>query len=201
MAVMDEPDGWSRYNATQVDREPRALVQSLLHHAGGGRDRLALDLGFGAGVETEALLRHGWRVIAIDADPKAAALLTQRLSEENAARLSILTSDFADIDPLSEVDLVHAAWSLPYAGDAFPHLWANLMSALVPGGWIGCELFGDRDTMASHPRIAAHTEAEARGLLEPLSVVEFDTIEQADMSARGLQHRHVFSVVARRPID
>ncbi len=201
MAVMDEPDGWSRYNATQVDRAPRALVQSLLLHAGEGYERRAVDLGFGSGVETEALLSHGWRVLAIDADPTAAELLSHRLSEQHAARLDILTSDFADIDALSEVDLVHAAWSLPYAGDAFPHLWANLMSALVPGGWIGCELFGDRDTMASHPGVAAHTEEEARRLLEPLSVVEFDTIEQDGMSYGGPQHWHVYSVVAQRPVS
>ena len=201
MAVMDEPDGWSRYNATQVDREPRTLVQTLLHHAGDGRDRLAVDLGFGSGVETEELLRRGWRVCAIDGDPTAAELLTRRLSTEQAARLTVLTSDFSDIDALPEVSLVHAAWALPYAGSAFPRLWEVLMSALAPGGWIGCELFGDRDTMAGHPRVTAHSEAEARRLLEPLSVVEFDTIEQDGMSYGGPQHWHVHSVVARRPVS
>lgn len=201
MPVLDEPDGWSRYNATQTEREPRALVQRLLDHAGDGRGRLAVDLGFGSGVETEALLRRGWRVLAIDGDPAAARLLTDRVPAELAAGLEVRTTDFADVGDLPEVGVVHAAWSLPYAGTAFPRLWDALMTALTPGGWLGCELFGDRDTMASHPRVAAHTEAEARRLLEPLSVVDFDTIEQDGMSYGGPQHWHVFSVVARRPPD
>ena len=199
MPVLDEPDGWSRYNATQADREPRALVQTLLRRAGDGRGRRAVDLGFGSGVETEALLRRGWRVLAIDSDPTAARLLTDRLPPEQAERLEVRSADFADVGALPEVDLVHAAWSLPYAGAAFPQLWDVLMTALAPGGWIGCELFGDRDTMAGHPRVAAHTQAEAHRLLEPLSVVEIETIEQDGMSYGGPQHWHVFSVVARRP--
>lgn len=201
MAVMDEPDGWSRYNATQTDREPRALVQTLLRHAGEGGDRLAVDLGFGSGVETEALLRRGWRVLAIDADPTAAELLAARLPAELSARLDIVTRNFADIDALPEAHLVHAAWSLPYAGKAFPRLWDTLMAALAPGGWIGCELFGDRDTMASHPGVSTQTEAEARRLLDGLDVAELDTIEQDGMSFGGPQHWHVHAVVARRPLD
>ena len=67
-------------------------------------------------------------------------------------------------------------------------------------GRIGCELFGDRDTMAVHPRVAAHTESEARLLLELLSLLELDTIEQDGMSAGGPQHWRVSSVVARRPV-
>jgi hypothetical protein len=75
MPVLDEPDGWSRYSATRTDREPRALAQTL-RHAGDGRDRRAVDLGSGA--ETVALLRRGWRVLAIDPDPTAARATAHR---------------------------------------------------------------------------------------------------------------------------
>jgi methylase of polypeptide subunit release factors len=44
----------------------------VLDLAGSGAGRRALDLGGGAGVETQAILGRGWEVLAIDYDPEAA---------------------------------------------------------------------------------------------------------------------------------
>lgn len=200
MDVLDQPSDWSRYNVTQVDRrDARPLLQKLLNHAGDGRDRLAVDLGFGAGVETEMLLRRGWRVLAIDWDPTAGDLLAQRLPPELAERVTVLTRDFADIETLSRVDLVHACMALPFAGPQFTRLWQAVMAALSPGGWIGCELFGDRDTQAGVPSVAIHTDAEVAALLAELNVIELDTRERDGTSFSGPQHWHVHSVIGQKP--
>jgi len=196
MGWFDEPGAWSRYNATQQDRPPRPLVQALLEHAGDGGGRLALDLGYGGGVETALLLRRGWRVLAIDGDPVAAASLRARLP---TGRLTIETRDFADLDALPELHVVHAAWSLPYAGRHLPRLWDLLLSALVPGGWLACDLFGERDTTADAEDIARLTDDEVDRFLTRLDVVHRDTQEVDGTAFGGPQHWHVHSVVARRP--
>ena len=196
MGWFDEPGAWSRYNATQQDRPPRPLAQALLEHAGDGDGRLALDLGYGGGVETGLLLRRGWRVLAIDGDPSAAESLRARHPTD---RLTVTTRDFADLDALPELHLVHAGWSLPYAGRHLPRLWDLLLTALLPGGWLACDLFGERDTTADADDIARLTDAEVDGLLAPLDVVQHDVQEADGTAFSGPQHWHVHSVVARRP--
>jgi trans-aconitate methyltransferase len=173
-------------------------VHTLLEHAGDGDGRLALDLGSGVGVETALLLDRGWRVLAVDGDREAMDSLRARFPTE---RLVTATRAFADLDELPELSLVHAAWSLPYAGRHLPRLWDRLLAALVPGGWLGCDLFGERDTTADADDIARLTDDEIARYLGPFDVAQHD-VEEADGTAySGPQHWHVHSVVARRLPD
>ncbi|WP_138733805.1 class I SAM-dependent methyltransferase [Modestobacter excelsi] len=200
MREFDEPGAWGRYNATQRDRPPRPLALTLLAHAGEGAGRLALDLGSGAGVESALLLDHGWRVLAVDGDPAAADLLRERLPPEQAERLTTRTTAFADLDALPAVDLVHAAWSLPYAGVHLERLWELLLSALVPGGWLACHLFGTRAT-ADAADVARLSAADVDRFVDRLDVVHREE-QEVDGTASGRPvHWHVHSVVGRRRPD
>ena len=196
MAYFDQPGAWTRYNATQLDRPPRELAQLLVQHAGDGGGRLALDLGFGSGIETALLLAHGWRVLAIDADPAAAASLRGRVPD---APLTVRTQDFADLRTVPPVHLVHAAWSLPYAGVHLRRVWSLVRGALAPGGWVGCDLFGERDTTADAADVARLSDADVAAFLDGLAVVHHEVLEADGTSFGGPQHWHVHSVVGRRP--
>jgi hypothetical protein len=149
-------------------------------------------------VETARLLRRGWRVLAVDADPAAGPSLLRRLPAGDAARLTVRTQDFAALDRLPELHLVHAAWSLPYAGRHLPRVWEVLMAALLPGGWLACDLFGERDTTADADDIAKLTDREVEELLRGVDVVHRETLEVDGTAFTGPQHWHVHSVVARR---
>jgi tellurite methyltransferase len=194
MGEFDEPGAWSRYNAAQRDRPPHPLAVTLLEHAGEGAGRLALDLGFGGGVETALLLGHGWRVLAIDGDPAAAEPLRARCP---TGRLTIVTRHFADLDVLPELHLVHAAWSLPYAGVHLERLWELLLSALVPGGWLACHLFGVRAT-ADAEDVARLRTADVDRFVDRLDVVHREEQEVDGTSSGRPTHWHVHSGVGRR---
>ena len=200
MGRFDEPGAWSSYNATQLDRPPRPLALTLLAHAGDGDGRLALDLGFGAGVETALLLAHGWRVLAIDADPAAGEALRARLRDDERGRLTVATQHFAGLQELPGVDLVHAAWSLPYAGVHLPRLWELMLAALVPGGWLACDLFGVRAT-ADADDVARLTDDDVDRFLTRLAVVHREEQEADGLSYGRPTHWHVHSVVGRRLPD
>lgn len=200
MTAFKAAHDWSRYNETQVDRsEERALARKVLDLAGPGAGRRAVDLGGGAGVETQAMLRRGWEVLAIDYDPQAGRFAASRLSDDERARLTFRTQDFTTVDELPRSDLIHAAWSLPFAGNRLIHLWGVLLEALNTGGWLACELFGDRDSEAVDEDVATLTRQEVERLLEPLDVVSLETLEQDSTSFAGPHHRHVFTVIARKP--
>lgn len=66
---------WSGYNGAQQGRRPRALVEAALAAAGPGRDRTAVELGCGAGIEAKALAEAGWQVHTFDRDPSVVPAL------------------------------------------------------------------------------------------------------------------------------
>ena len=65
---------WTRYYAAAGNEPRETLVHALtLHDSEGRPPGLAVDLGSGTGRDTFELLRRGWRVLAVDAEPAAIA--------------------------------------------------------------------------------------------------------------------------------
>src|SRR5438046_10615075 len=89
------PD-WPAYHRAVAAAPPRATLLAALN--GFARDAprtdpaLAVDLGCGGGTDTVELLRRGWRVLAIDAEPHAIEFLRQRSDLINVDRLKTRVS-------------------------------------------------------------------------------------------------------------
>jgi tellurite methyltransferase len=194
MGVGDE---WVDYYDEQGDREPRdLLLQALDSFDAEGHVGVAVDLGAGQGFETAELLRRGWEVLAIDAEPDGIRRLLERVGEE--PRLTTLVSPMQDAT-LPPADLVHASFSLPFCPPAsFPGLWDRIRSAIRPGGRFTGELFGDRDTWAStESHMTFFDAAGARALFDGFDVESF--VEEEEDDEEMPKHWHVFHVIARQP--
>jgi SAM-dependent methyltransferase len=188
------------YNGRQAGRTPRPLLLRARRLAGAGNSRLAIDIGAGAGNETAALLWDGWRVLAVDQDPACAERIRSLGIEITPGALEVWTTDFADVTALPRADLIYAGYSLPFAGQAFDGLWSAMRNSLLPGGWLACQLYGERDGLrelgGDHHFVTRH---EALRLLDGLEILEFEEQENDGDSVRGPKHWHVFHVIARRP--
>jgi tellurite methyltransferase len=194
MGVGDE---WVDYYDEQGDREPRdLLLQALDSFDAEGRVGVAVDLGAGQGFETAELLRRGWEVLAIDAEPDGIRRLLERVGDE--PRLTTLVSPMQDA-ALPPADLVHASFSLPFCPPAsFPGLWDRIRSAIRPDGRFTGELFGDRDTWAStESQMTFFDAAGARALFDGFDVESF--VEEEEDDEEMPKHWHVFHVIARQP--
>lgn len=203
------------YNDDQAGRPVRQLCTDVVAMAASAGERpldpgaagpLALDLGCGAGVETAALLRAGWRVHAIDSAPGTAERVLRTVEQTSssvdrglgAAGLTVEVADLRELASLPGADLVHAGYALPYLPpDDFARVWSLIRRSLRPGGWLAVDLLGDRDSWAGTPDETFLDEASVRGLLTGLDVLRFE-VEDADGPAyRGSKHWHVFHVIAR----
>src|SRR5215211_1849929 len=112
---------WVGYYDDQGDREPRETLRDALDRfEREGGTGTAIDLGAGQGIETAELLRRGWQVVAVDAEPDGIRRLRDRAGDD--ARLTTLVSPMQDAE-LPAADLVHASFSLPFCPpEAFPAL-------------------------------------------------------------------------------
>ncbi len=143
------------------------------------------------------MLRSGWRVLAIDAEPEAIERLVARVGDES--RLETRVASFVDAE-WPEADLVNAGYALPFCPpERFGAVWERVAASVREGGRFSGQLFGEHDEWAADPELTFLTRAEALALLEPFELERFDEEDEDGKTALGdAKHWHVFHVVARR---
>jgi hypothetical protein len=101
-APKGEPPGsdWAAYYRSTIGREPRPLFAKGMAavESAGVAPGQAIEIGFGDGRETLALLEAGWRVLAIDPAPAAAEVLRSQVPAEVADHLEIRSVPAEDAD-------------------------------------------------------------------------------------------------------
>jgi tellurite methyltransferase len=194
---MPHTDSWTAYYDAHAGREPRPLLLEVLDSFDApGR---AVELGFGNGIETIAMLKRGWRVLAIDPEPEASERLMAGLPDDGRERLRTVAEPMEDVD-LATTDLVWAAFSLFFCDPArFPEVWARIREAVRPGGRFAGQLLGAHDTWASDEGVSAFERDEAIALFDDGWRIDRLEEEENDGEAiSGPKHWHLFNVVATR---
>jgi SAM-dependent methyltransferase len=200
MTTDDRAKNWADYYTATADRPPRrTLLEALSGFAPSAAPRSAVDLGCGDGRDTIELLRRGWSVLAIDAEPAAITRLQGRSDLPEGARLTCLCRRFEDV-AWPEADLVNASFSLPLCPpERFAELWRRIVASLRPEGRFSGQLYGDRDKWAGRPGMTHMDRAAAVRLLQDLRVELFEEEETDAVTPRGKRkHWHIFHVVAQR---
>ena len=198
-----DPD-WAAYYRHTIGREPRPLFARGTAALAAARTEpgQAVEVGFGDGTETIALLQAGWRVLAIDATPQAADVLAARVPAGAEDRLEVRVASAASVD-LPPFDLLYAGYALSFLEPAaFGRFWTGVRDRLRPGGFVVVNIFGVRDSWAGDPDAAGMTFLDldaVHRLLDGLEVIEIEEEDKDGDSFTGPKHWHVFDIVARRP--
>jgi membrane dipeptidase len=185
---------WGRYFAAAGDDPRPTLLDALARFSTPG---LAVDLGCGAGRDTAELLRHGWRVVAIDREPEALDRL-HALAGPDSPQLETQLTRFEEAE-WPACDLVNASFALPFSPpESFAAVWRRIAESLRPGGRFCGQLFGDHDDWAGSG-VVVHTRAELDELLAPFEVERLDEFDDEGTTVVGTRkHWHLYHVVARK---
>ena len=199
-APSDEPD-WAAYYRHTIGRDPRPLFVKGAAAIGerGARPGQAVEIGFGDGTESIALLQAGWRVLAVDQAPQAEAVLRPRVPPDAEDRLEVRIASAAAIE-LPAIDLLYAGYALSYlAPEEFRRFWTEVRARLRPGGFVVVNVFGVRDTWAGDPYMTFVDRPAVDRMVAGLEVIALDEEDADGDSFVGPKHWHVFDLVARRP--
>jgi SAM-dependent methyltransferase len=195
---MPQTSRWADYYRKTEGRPPRpTLLFALDRFPAPG---FAVDLGCGEGRDTVELLRRGWSVLAIDAEPRAIDGLTGRADLPSAGALQTQIARFEDA-AWPQADLVNASFALFFtAVDSFETLWRKIVGSLEPGGRFAGQLLGEHDSWAGRGGVVIHDGAALERLFAGLAV-EMHEIEETDgVTPRGeAKHWHLHHLVLRRP--
>jgi len=192
---------WAAFYRSTIGREPRPLFAKGMAalEAAGVAPGQAIEIGFGDGRETLALLEAGWRVLAIDPEPAAAEVLQSQVPADVAGRLETRSVQAEDADVLP-FDLLYAGYSLPFLdADAFDRFWNAARDRLRPGGILVVNFFGPHDSWAGREGMRFIGVDAVRRLVDGLELLALDEEDQDGDSFLGPKHWHVFDVIARRP--
>lgn len=194
---------WETYYQWIEGRGPHPLFLKALGRFGLEPDRAetrhAIDLGFGDGTETLALLEAGWQVFAIDNEPAALKRLLPRIKGRHEKRLTVETASFEEVDP-PRTDFLYAGLSLPFCRPAaFNGVWASYSESIRPGGRFAGQLFGIRDEWAGNSWMTFLSYEQVQGMFgEEFEVEVLREKEEDGDSSTGPKHWHLFEVIARK---
>ena len=130
MTESDRSAGWAAYYKQLRDRPPRKTLLAALDAFGKApRDALVIDLGCGDGRDVIEMLRRGWKVVAVDAEPEALRQLQERPLP--------LGSDVTPVNARLEevpiplgVQLVNSSFAMPLCEpEAFHRTWERIREA------------------------------------------------------------------------
>ena len=192
---------WTDFLEATTSRGPLEYFHSAMAFVDGhkGAGRQAIDLGCGGGADTRLLLARGWRVFAVDAEPRALLLLEEATPEHHRDRLDIAIGQFHEVD-LPQADLVYAQFSLPFAGGHVDESVDKALAAIVPGGAFVGQFFGANDDWADDAGVAWADRAWVDRTFSDFTELDVDERDhRGPYGTHGATKRwHFFHVRARR---
>lgn len=202
---------WAMYYERTASRPARSTLRFALRQfdadwqVGSRPDApLAVDLGCGGGRDTLELLRRGWQVLAIDAEPASITALSEAAASTGSDALTTRIERFETI-ALPDATLINSSFALPLCPPAaFDQLWTRIVDALEPGGRFCGQFFGNRDSWTApgsgKSGITFLRRSEAEALLAALEIERFLEEEtDAERPVGRNKHWHIFHIVARKP--
>ena len=201
MTESDRSADWGNYYAKLRDRPPRRTLLAALDAFGTTpTDGLVIDLGCGDGRDVVEMLRRNWRVIAVDAEPKALHQLQARDLPEGSD-VTPVNARLEEVPIPLGVHLVNSSFAMPLCeAPAFLRTWARIREALPSGGRFSGQWYGPRDSWVGRPGMTFLERDEALAHLDGLDLEMFEEEEDDGVTPRGnAKHWHIFHIVARKP--
>jgi SAM-dependent methyltransferase len=195
---MSQAEGWAAYYEKLRDRPPRrTLVAALDAFGETPADALAIDLGCGDGRDIVEILRRGWSVVAVDAEPEA---LRQLAARELPGTITPIVARLEEVPLPLGVRLVNSSFAMPLCEpERFHALWTRIRDELPAGGRFSGQWYGPRDSWVGRPGITFLDRDAALALLDGLDVEMFEEEEADSVTPRGTpKHWHIFHIVARK---
>jgi tellurite methyltransferase len=195
---MSQASGWAAYYQQLRDRPPRrTLIAALDAFGETPADALAIDLGCGDGRDVIEILRRGWRVVAVDAEPEALRQLGER---KLPGEITPINARLEEVPLPIGMQLVNSSFAMPLCEpERFHDLWTRIREELPAGGRFSGQWYGMRDSWVGRPGITFLERDAAQALLDGLDVEMFEEEESDSVTPRGNpKHWHTFHIVARK---
>lgn len=178
------------------------VKKHLIHSSSRGT---VLDLGCGLGANSIPLLMKGWKVIAIDKQPKVINQYFKQVSDVQKSQVTIAEDDIITYKYPKDIDAVICVDVLPYLPPKELRTTLNkIFQALRPGGkFIGTLFFGSKE----HPvkemleKLGAHFYSDKKFVRDTVVLSGFKINQEQEREDEGLSTPFCFEFLAEKPVS
>lgn len=194
---MKNIEGIKEFYKKTINKNPSASIRRffLNNYNENFKGNTAIDLGCGAGNDTEFLISKGFKVTAVDNNEQVKEIIESRNLDSN--KLKITIDDFSKIE-LPKADLVNANFSMHYVKENFDEFMVNLLQNVIKhkGVFIG-NFLGKEDEWKE-----TFTTVEKERLLEYFkgyNILYFSEEKYYQDTARKKnKYWHVYTIIAQK---
>lgn len=159
----------------------------------------AVELGCGAGRDTECLIKNGWNILAIDKED-VESKIREKLNEKELKKFGFLKQRFEYLK-LENNNLLVANFSLSFCNkNNFKELWNKINDSILKKGYFVGNFFGNNDEWKStKEEMTFLTKEQVIELFKGFEIIEFKEVEKDDFTGLGkMKHWHIFNVIAKK---
>ena len=164
-----------------------------------GNDKVAVELGCGAGRDTIYLIKKGYHVIGIDKNDTE-ELIRNRLNEKENTQFTFLKSKFGDLEIIEKNDLIVSNYSLSFCLPlSFTKFWRKVSDSIKVGGYFLGNFFGKNDSWSQEKKNMIFFDIEeVKKLFQDFTIIEMNEKEYDKCTAMGkMKHWDVIEVYAK----
>ena len=157
----------------------------------------AIDLGSGAGRDTIALIKKGWKVLAIDKEDTE-EIIRKHLTDEEQKKMKFLNAKFGRMD-IPKTKLIVANYSLSFSKrELFNEIWKKIDDSIIKGGYFVGTLFGKNDSWAKGKNDMTFFDTNnINEMFKEYKILKYEEIEKDKKTALGQdKHWHIFDITA-----
>ncbi|KTD44808.1 class I SAM-dependent methyltransferase [Legionella quateirensis] len=200
MSIRNWTEYYKKTEKKSVPRKTLLKAIELFDMEQTGVPKLAIDLGCGSGVDTEALLRFGWSVLAVDAQESAIDSLLTTIPRSYSGQLRSRVASFETLPHLPPAYLINASYSLPFlTPNNFYQFWHLILDSLHPGGRFAGTFFGLRDGWSTRSDMTFLSAEALKDLFLAFEIEFFEEEELAHPDAMGYEkYWHKYFIVAKK---
>ena len=200
MSIRNWTEYYKRTEQKSVARKTLLKAIELFDLDQTGVPKFAIVLGCGSGVDTEALLRAGWSVLAIDAQESAIDCLLTTIPQPYSGQLTSQIVSFETLSQLPPAYLINASFSLPFlTPNNFYQFWHLISNSLHPGGRFSGTFFGIRDGWRTRNDMTFLSQDDLNALFLTFEIEFFEEEKLAHPDAMGYEkYWHKYFIVAKK---
>lgn len=187
---------FENYYKKTINNRPSKLIQNFFafEYSNNLAGQKAIDLGCGAGADTQFLLSKGFDVTAIDNQEQVKSILQSK--ELNTEKLDIKIGDFSKIE-IPNADLILANMSLFFVTENFDLFLQNLLTKINSKGFFIANFLGKEDEWAK-----TKSTVEKDDLLnyfKDFKMLYFSEEKYFKNTASGTnKFWHIYSIIAQK---
>ncbi|MBX4201332.1 class I SAM-dependent methyltransferase [Candidatus Saccharibacteria bacterium] len=191
------PAMWDEYLRVTANNQANSTVIKATNLLKSIKNLTAIDIGCGAGRDSQYLLDKDFTVVAIDYNPAVKEYLMKLRHQE---RLRIVISEIEAFS-FGSYNLVNASFSLPFVTkNKFNGVFRSIRRSVKVDGVFAGQLFGVNDEWNTPgSNINFHTRDEVYMLFEDYKKVDIKETNKDGQAAVGQpKHWHYFDIVAQK---